>query len=601
MAVKARQAEVVWQALGDAILEKKTDSLLECFLDDDSTRMLVVLRSDVSYDFALKQGKFRLPKILRNGSSPIMHAAFLGAIKCVRTLIDLSSNPMAKDRRSLTPAHFACAGGIFDICRELDNLGVNFALLSRSGSPAKLACEFGRDELVFWLWTRGALLATPQVGWRAKRGGDPDVLCAAALNGHSTVLRILVESVGIRFNVKLSESGESAVSCACRNGHDEVLEVLFELGACVNDTALPAAIRSGSFKCVERLLERKVKVNSSVVELAAACGHVDVLRRLLRVCSEFGCSWTIAWLDGFGDGQRMLEAAGASAWTASGVKLLMGRPGKAAELASVVAPPEAMIGAAEWQSAEFQGVVARLMRDGVVPVPLLRAVFERNWTVDSCPFATCSAAEFAPVVIPPGVSMIGDFALYGCSGLTRVVIPSTVTTIGKYAFWGCSGLTEVIFPPSLTAIGYAAFYDCSGLTRVEIPAGVTTIADWTFGKCSGMTQVVIPSSVTTIGDYAFQYCARLTHVELPSSVGTIGDAAFLGCSHLAQVVIPSNVAVIEGSAFSGVTRIERLILVGSPLSPAVVESLDHRLRSTATVVGAALAGQRFGRFTIVDA
>jgi ankyrin repeat protein len=130
------------------------------------------------------------------------------------------------------------------------------------------------------------------------------------------VLKLLVESVGIKFNARLWKQGESAVSCACQNGHDEILDVLFELGARVNETALPAAIRSGSFKCVEVLLKRSVKVGAKVVELATACGHTDVLGRVVRVCSDFGCSWLIAWLDGFRDGQRLLETAGATpTWT----------------------------------------------------------------------------------------------------------------------------------------------------------------------------------------------------------------------------------------------------------------------------------------------
>jgi hypothetical protein len=211
---RTRKAEKERRAIDDAILEKKTDSLLECFLDDDNTKMLVVLRSEVSYDFPLKQGKFKLPKILRNRSTPIMHAAFLGAVNCVHTLIDLSIHPEVTDRFGLTAAHFACAGGNFDICRELDNIGVNFAVKSRKGSPALFACEIGRDEQVFWLWTRGALLSKPKVGWSSKRGGDPDVLCAAALHGHTKVVRILMESVGIKFNAKLTVDGESAVSCA---------------------------------------------------------------------------------------------------------------------------------------------------------------------------------------------------------------------------------------------------------------------------------------------------------------------------------------------------------------------------------------------------
>jgi hypothetical protein len=52
-------------------------------------------------------------------------------------------------------------------------------------------------------------------------------------------------------------------------------------------------------------------------------------------------------------------------------------------------------------------------------------------------------------------------------------------------------------------------------------------------------------------------------------------------------------------AFGGVAKIERLTLVGSRLLPAVVASLEHCLTSNAKVIGAALVGQKFGRFTIV--
>ena len=61
---------------------------------------------------------------------------------------------------------------------------------------------------------------------------------------------------------------------------------------------------------------------------------------------------------------------------------------------------------------------------------------------------------------------LGDWAFYGCSGLTSLTIPSGVTSIGDKAFRGCSRLTSLTIPSGVTSIGDWAFRDCSGLTSI---------------------------------------------------------------------------------------------------------------------------------------
>ena len=146
---------------------------------------------------------------------------------------------------------------------------------------------------------------------------------------------------------------------------------------------------------------------------------------------------------------------------------------------------------------------------------------------------------------------LGDYAFYGCSGLTSLTIPSSVTSIGNEAFHGCCGLTSLVIPSGVTSIGDEAFHGCCGLTSLVIPSGVTSIGDEAFYGCSGLINLTIPSSVTRIGWSAFEGCSGLTSLVIPSSVTWISGEAFSGCSGLTSLVIPSSVTSIGKSAFSG--------------------------------------------------
>ena len=155
---------------------------------------------------------------------------------------------------------------------------------------------------------------------------------------------------------------------------------------------------------------------------------------------------------------------------------------------------------------------------------------------------------------------LGDYAFYGCSGLTSLTIPSSVTSIGTAAFYGCWKLTRLTIPSGVTSIGYRAFKGCSGLTSMIIPSGVTSIGDEAFYGCSGLTSLTIPSSVTSIGELAFEGCRGLTSMTIPSSVTSIGWGAFAECSGLTSLTIPSSVTSIDRYAFAGCSGLTSLTI-----------------------------------------
>ena len=163
-------------------------------------------------------------------------------------------------------------------------------------------------------------------------------------------------------------------------------------------------------------------------------------------------------------------------------------------------------------------------------------------------------------IIPEGVSVIEEYAFYGCTGLACIVIPEGVTKIDWDAFSGCTGLTNIVIPDSVTEINGGAFFGCTSLTSIVIPKGVTKIGGDAFRGCTSLTSVVIPEGVTKIDWDAFSGCTGLTNIVIPDSVTEINGGAFFGCTSLTSIVIPKGVTKIDWGAFSGCTGLTSIVI-----------------------------------------
>ena len=142
------------------------------------------------------------------------------------------------------------------------------------------------------------------------------------------------------------------------------------------------------------------------------------------------------------------------------------------------------------------------------------------------------------LVIPDGVTGIGEDAFGDCSKLENIRIPKSVTSIGTFAFIGCSKLETICIPKSVTSIGMAAFAS-SGLKSVVIPGSVENIDAYTFEGCKKLKKVIIKDGVKTIGLFAFGDCTSLTDIIIPASVTDIEfqfthckETPFNGCSNI---------------------------------------------------------------------
>ena len=75
------------------------------------------------------------------------------------------------------------------------------------------------------------------------------------------------------------------------------------------------------------------------------------------------------------------------------------------------------------------------------------------------------------VVLPDGITKIGDKAFAGAKNLERINIPKHLETIGSYVFAGCINLKDVYFSDTVASKKiFAAFDDCPNVT-IHAPAG----------------------------------------------------------------------------------------------------------------------------------
>lgn len=145
---------------------------------------------------------------------------------------------------------------------------------------------------------------------------------------------------------------------------------------------------------------------------------------------------------------------------------------------------------------------------------------------------TGSAAD---VVIPDGVTAIGDKAFAENDNLRTVTVPEGVTAIGQKAFYFCENLVSVTLPDSVTQMEYGCFELCTSLQQVRLPDTLTSLPAFTFSSCHALTHIQLPSSLTEIGGLAFHNCSNLREITIPAGVTILGENSIGSCWSLNTV------------------------------------------------------------------
>jgi len=176
------------------------------------------------------------------------------------------------------------------------------------------------------------------------------------------------------------------------------------------------------------------------------------------------------------------------------------------------------------------------------------------------------------VLIPNSITMISNYAFYGCQRLTNVMLPASLAGVGRIMFNYCTNLQDISVNnanPAFSSAG-GVLFNKAQTTLLQCPNGLQgsyvvpgTVTSLSWGAFSGtrLSNVSLPASVTNMENYVFDYCASLTNFSAaaanPSFMSTNGVLftkdqttlmAFPGA--IAGVyVVPNTVTNIAGAAF----------------------------------------------------
>ena len=212
-------------------------------------------------------------------------------------------------------------------------------------------------------------------------------------------------------------------------------------------------------------------------------------------------------------------------------------------------------------------------------------------------FSECAIES---VVLPEGMTTLGEDAFAFCYNLVSITLPSTMTTIGTSSLSYCYQLSEIINKSSLdltqTEMGidtdkYVVRKATSGESQIEkygdyryivgddgttyligyfgkdknisLPTDRTyAIKSYAFVDC-GLDSIFIPNNVTSIGNYFLgrsnsvknQNINKITTLTIPASVTKIDDYAFSGytCPNLCEIINLSQVDLNNSN--NGIVRI----------------------------------------------
>ena len=286
-----------WSALVCAVRQKHAD-VVQVLIDAGADIEARDKSSRTPLISSCEKGELPIVKMLveagakvratdKKGGTCLIMAANFGHTETVRYLVGLPDMDVVmsiKDKDGYTAVLVVADLGHADVMKVLIDAGADIETKDDMGrSPLHRACCSGTLEVVKMLHKQGAGVCVTCKGYTG--------LIFAAFNGHTETVRYLVGLKDVDVN-HTANDGWSALGCAVRQKHADVVQVLIDAGADIeardsNARPLISACEKGELRIVKMLVEAGAEVRATdkqgrtCLMMAATFGHTETVRYLV--------------------------------------------------------------------------------------------------------------------------------------------------------------------------------------------------------------------------------------------------------------------------------------------------------------------------------
>lgn len=213
--------------------------------------------------------------------------------------------------------------------------------------------------------------------------------------------------------------------------------------------------------------------------------------------------------------------------------------------------------------------------------------------------AFSNAGELTGIILPSGLSSIGDFAFEGCTKLQKIVFPGNVVRFGEGVFFRCPSISQVTLGSDWTSVNLKMFRWSDQLVSITIPAKLTSLQNLkslkglktievdannpNFASVDGLLYnksktvllgcprafagaVKVAEGTTAVYWGALADCTGITSVDLPASLESLSFREFARLEQLTTIVMRGEKPLM--TAKSGGKEVF-LLKVANPLQIAL--------------------------------